>query len=169
MGTTIKTTLSISTPLFNQAETLAQQLNLAPEQLVELALEQFIRNHQHQQPLTDINQGDVYWVQPDPFSGLTSAIPHPQVVIQENVLNHSRLQTVVVCALTSNLQRASLPGNILIETGEANLPKASIVEVSKVAAVAKAQLGEYIGTLNAARIQQILAGMRFLQTSFFER
>jgi mRNA interferase MazF len=43
------------------------------------------------------------------------------------------------------------------------------VEVSKVTSVEKAQLGDYIGSLTEQRINQILAGMRFLQRSFFAR
>jgi mRNA interferase MazF len=111
-----------------------------------------------------INQGDIYWIQ-WPESGLR----HPYVVLQENALNHSRLTTVVACALTSNLKRVSLPGNVLLQTGEANLPRPSVVEVSKVATVEKTQLGEYIGALTEERVNQILAGMRFLQLSFFAR
>lgn len=116
-----------------------------------------------------INQGDVYWVQLTAPNGVDPGIRHPHVIIQENVLNHSRIQTVVTCALTTNLKRASLPGNVLLDAGEANLPKHSVVEVSKVSTVDKAQLGDYIGTLSAERITQILAGMRFLQASFFDR
>ena len=56
-----------------------------------------------------------------------------------------------------------MPGNVLLEAGEANLPKQSIVAVSQVSTVDKAQLGEYIGSLTKERIDQILAGMRFLQ------
>jgi mRNA interferase MazF len=97
-------------------------------------------------------------------------IPHPSVVIQDNLFNHSRIDTVVVCALTSNLKRASdTPGNLLLDIGEANLPKQSVVEVSKVSSVEKARLGEYIGSLSEQRIRQILAGMRFLQLTFFDR
>ncbi len=111
-----------------------------------------------------IHQGDVYWVRPNGKSD----IAHPYVVLQEDVFNHSRVQTVVICAVTSNIQRASLPGNVVLEVGEANLLKPSVVEVSKVSSVDKSQLGEYIGTISAERVQQILAGMRFLQRSFFE-
>jgi mRNA interferase MazF len=85
------------------------------------------------------------------------------VVVQEDVLNHSRIHTVVVCALTTNAKRANLPGNVLLEAGEANLPKPSIVVVSQVSTVDKAQLGAYIGSLTRPRIDQILAGMQFLQ------
>ena len=88
---------------------------------------------------------------------------HPHVVIQDDVINHSRIQTVVVCALTTNAKRANAPGNVLLEPGEANLPRQSIVVVSQVSTVEKAQLGEYIGSLTQQRVDQILAGMRFLQ------
>ncbi|GHO60176.1 type II toxin-antitoxin system PemK/MazF family toxin [Ktedonobacter robiniae] len=116
-----------------------------------------------------INQGNIYWVQLENLSGSEPGIRHPHVVIQENILNHSRITTVVACALTSNRKRANTPGNVLLEVGEANLPKQSVVEVSKVSTVDKTQLGEYIGSLTEQRTHQILAGMRFLQLSFFTR
>lgn len=116
-----------------------------------------------------IHQGDVYWVQHSFPGALETGIAHPCVVVQEDVFNHSRIHTVIVCALTSNLKRLSLPGNVLLEPGEAHLPKQSVVEVSKVSSVEKTQLRVYIGSLSAPRIQQVLAGMRFLQTSFFPR
>lgn len=111
-----------------------------------------------------INQGDIYWLA---LESTGSTIPHPYVVIQDDALNHSRLETVVVCALTSNLKRASLPGNVLLEAGEGSLPKQSVVEVSKISSMAKSQLGSFIGTLSHERVEQIFAGMRFLQRSFF--
>jgi len=55
---------------------------------------------------------------------------------------------------------------VLLEAGEANLPQQSVAEVSKVSAVDKTQLGAYIGTLNSRRVNQLLAGMRLLQSSF---
>jgi mRNA interferase MazF len=114
-----------------------------------------------------IHQGDIYWVQFAAVSPSAPAIRHPYVVIQDDLLNHSRLSTVVLCALTSNIKRASMLGNVLLDAGEANLPKPSVVEVSKISSVEKTLLGEYIGSLSERRTHQILAGMRFLQRSFF--
>jgi mRNA interferase MazF len=111
-----------------------------------------------------INQGDIYWVPLEEPHGVEPGYIHPHVVIQENVFNRSRLKTVVVCALTTNLKRAKAPGNVLLEAGEANLPRQSVVVVSQVSSVDKTQLGEYIGSLTGQRINQILAGMRFLQS-----
>jgi len=112
---------------------------------------------------TEIHQGDIYWVALDEPQGSEPGIPHPHVVVQEDVINRSPNHTVVVCALTTNRKRASLPGNVLLEPGEANLPRQSVVEVSKQSTVDKAQLGEFIGSLTRPRIDRILAGIRFVQ------
>ena len=111
-----------------------------------------------------IHQGDVYWVALKEPAGSEPGVTHPHVVIQADVLNRSRIETVVVCALTTNAKRANLPGNVLLEAGEANLPRQSIVVVSQVSTVDKSQLSEYIGSLTRQRVEQVLAGMRFLQT-----
>ena len=110
-----------------------------------------------------INQGDIFWIKPDGSDPSEANYPHPHVVIQEGTRNHSGIQTVVVCALTTNRKRASLPGNVLLEVGEANLPRQSVVVVSRVLTIDKAQLGEYIGSLSRQRVDQILAGMQFVQ------
>jgi len=167
MGETIDLSISIPKTLFHKAETLAQVQNIPQSQLLERALEHFIKTHQQSItetiPEEEINQGDVYWVT------LDDKIPHPHVIIQSDLLNHSRIHTVVACALTSNLKRANSPGNVLLEVDEANLSKQSVVEVSKVSTVDKAQLGDFVGTLSPQRINQILDGMQFLQSSFFNR
>lgn len=116
-----------------------------------------------------IQRGDLFWIAPEHSGGASADYSHPHVVVQDDVFNHSRIDTVIVCALTSNLQRASEPGNVLLEPGEGQLPQQSVVVVSQICSVAKAHLGERIGALSAARVDQILAGLRFQQRSFFER
>jgi mRNA interferase MazF len=116
-----------------------------------------------------IRRGDVFWVEPDPSRGSVPGFPHPHVVVQEDVFNRSRIDTVVVCALTSNLGQANEPGNVLLEPGEASLSKQSVVVVSQVSSILKTRLGEFIGSLSDARVEQILAGLRFQQASFFDR
>jgi len=111
----------------------------------------------------------VFWIAPDDARELAPSYAHPHVVVQDDVFNHSRVATVVVCALTSNLQRASEPGNVLLAAGEGDLLRQSVVVVSQVSSVDKARLGERIGSLSNGRVEQILAGLRFQQTSFFGR
>lgn len=111
----------------------------------------------------EIHQGDIFWLVLDEPDGEPGGIAHPYVVVQEDLFNRSRIPSVVVCALTSNLKRAGLPGNVLLEPGEANLPKQSVVEVSKLSVVDKNQLGEWIGSLSQMRIDQVRAGIQFVQ------
>jgi mRNA interferase MazF len=118
---------------------------------------------------TRIDRGDIFWIDPDDSRGPVPSYSHPHVVVQDDVFNHSRVATVIVCALTSNLQRAHEPGNILLDPGEGNLPEQSVVVVSRVDSIDKARLGERIGSLSNPRVDQILAGLRFQQASFFER
>lgn len=109
-----------------------------------------------------IHCGDLVWLQPEG----PESVAHPHVVVQDDLFNHSRIDTVIVCALTSNLHRAKEPGNVLLEVGEGGLPKQSVVLVAQISSVDKRRLGERIGSLSAERVQQILAGLRFVQVSF---
>jgi mRNA interferase MazF len=68
----------------------------------------------------------------------------------------------VVCALTTNLDRARSPGNVLLARGEAGLPKASVVNISQVVTVDRATLAGRIGTLAPRRLREILDGLRLL-------
>ena len=116
-----------------------------------------------------IDRGDVFWLEGDDSRGPAPSYAHPHVVVQDDVFNHSRIATVVVCALTSNLHRANEPGNVLLDVGEGNLPEQSVVVVSQISSVDKARLRERIGSLSGERVEQILAGLRFQQVSFFGR
>ena len=109
-----------------------------------------------------INQGDVYWIDLDEPSGSGPGFRHPHVVVQNDLFNHSRLATVVVCLLTTNLRLASAPGNVLLNMGEANLSRQSVVNVTQLYTVDKADLIEWIGVLSENRVRQIVAGIRLL-------
>jgi len=109
-----------------------------------------------------INQGDIFWVNLKEPSGSEPGYRHPHVVIQNNLFNQSRINTVVVCALTSNLKRAKAPGNVLLNKGEANLPKKSVVNISQIFTVNKSDLSEKIGVLSRERFNQVLEGIKLL-------
>jgi len=109
-----------------------------------------------------VQQGEIYWVDLGDPIGSAPGYRHPHVVIQNNDFNNSRIRTVVVCALTSNLKRAQAPGNVLLDQGEANLSKPSVVNISQIFTVDRSQLDEKIGTLSPQRVRQILDGLYLL-------
>lgn len=158
----MKTPITLDADLLRQAEIYAAQLNLSVDKFIAQAVQKQIAAHQPKpQDQRRIQQGDIYWLT------LEGMIPHPHLVLQENIFNNSRLDTVIMCALTTNLKRVSIHGTLLLDEGEAGLPKQSLVEMTKLSTVEKSQLGDYIGRLNDARIQQIFNLLRFLQTSLF--
>jgi mRNA interferase MazF len=110
----------------------------------------------------EINLGDLFSVDLGVPRDSEPGYRHPHVVIQNNLFNQSKINTVVVCALTSNLKRAKAPGNVLLLKGEGNLKKDSVVNISQVITVNKSDLVEKIGTLPPGRIREILEGIRLL-------
>ncbi|MCB9700812.1 MAG: type II toxin-antitoxin system PemK/MazF family toxin [Myxococcales bacterium] len=115
----------------------------------------------------EIRRGELYWLVADDEGGSIPPIAHPHLVLQEDVFNRSRLPTVIVCALTTNLRRASEPGNVLLGEGEGDLPRRSVVVVSQLSAAPRARFDRRIGALTQARVDQVLAGLRLQQASFF--
>ncbi|MBX2800620.1 MAG: type II toxin-antitoxin system PemK/MazF family toxin [Myxococcales bacterium] len=118
----------------------------------------------------DVRRGDLFWVQDGRADGGEAApIPHPHLVVQDDVFNRSRLERIVMMALTTNPKRSNEAGNVLLESGEGGLPRQSVIIVSQITSVERSRLGEHIGCLSSERVEQALAGLRFQQASFFRR
>ena len=105
-----------------------------------------------------MRQGEVYWLL---FTGSGSEPlgRRPAVVVQDNYLNQSAIQTTVVAAITSNLRLAAMPGNVRLRKGEASLPRPSIVNVTQLRTVDRDRLDERIGSLGAERVREVLRGV----------
>ncbi|MDP2854041.1 MAG: type II toxin-antitoxin system PemK/MazF family toxin [Smithellaceae bacterium] len=109
-----------------------------------------------------IRQGEIYWVSLSDPKGSEPGYRHPHIVIQNNLFNASRISTIVVCSLTSNLIRANAPGNVLLNKDEANLPRKSIVNISQIFTVNKSDLVEKIGQVSKKRMTEVLDGIKLL-------
>ncbi len=104
-----------------------------------------------------MNVGDIYWI------NSIEVIPHPYVIIKIDKDN------LTICALTTNKNKAAMPGVVVLNSGEGNLKKESIVEVYKQQTISKSELKQYIGTLSKERVEQILNGVGFINRSFFNK
>jgi mRNA interferase MazF len=118
--------------------------------------------HSTLQSHAPILRGEIYWISPEEDRGSIPPIAHPYVVVQDDVFNASRINSVIVCGITSNLKRASEVGTVLLDENEGGLTRRSVVLASQVSNVDKAQFGAFIGTLSSQRIEQILAALRFV-------
>ena len=104
----------------------------------------------------------MYWREFGDAAGSAPAVRHPCVVVQNDVFNRSAIATSVVCLITSHLSRANAPGNVLLKKGEANLPKASVVNVSQLLTVDKAELVECTGKLSGTSAGTVRDGLHLL-------
>jgi mRNA interferase MazF len=105
-----------------------------------------------------MRQGDVIWFR---FEGKGSepAGRRPALVIQDDRFNRSAIGTAVVAAITSNLRLAAMPGNVRLRKGEANLPRASVVNVTQLRTLDRARVGKPLGTLSPGRMDEVLRGL----------
>ena len=110
----------------------------------------------------EIKQGDIFWIDLGVPHGSEPGYKHPHVIVQNNIFNLSRINTVVVCAVTSNLKLSKAPGNILLKKGEGGLKKDSVINISQIITVDKADFVEKIGRLSSTRIKQIIDGIKLL-------
>ena len=84
------------------------------------------------------------------------------LVRQHNQFNRSRLNKVVVEAITSKLRYATLPGNVRLRKGEANLPKPGVINVTQIQMIDRTYLQEKIGTLPQRALRQVWEGVRLV-------
>lgn len=112
--------------------------------------------------MSEIRQGEVYWLDFGPPRGSAPAERHPCVVVQDDIFNASRIATTVVCLITSNLDRGRAPGNVTLRKGEGGLPRASVVNVSQIFTVDKAELDDRIGRFPQGTVRSIQSGLMLL-------
>jgi mRNA interferase MazF len=106
-----------------------------------------------------VSQGDVFWASLADPTGSGPGFRRPVVVVQGDAFNASRLPTVVVVPLTSNLRWAAAPGNVLLAAERTGLPKDSVANVSQIVAVDRSILSERVGHLRKADVALVLAGI----------
>ena len=106
-----------------------------------------------------VAQGDVFWADlPEPI-GSGPGLRRPVLIVQGNAFNRSRIATVVVVPLTSNLRLANAPGNVSLRARVTGLPKDSVANVSQIVTVDQDLLTERVGKLPRAKLELLLAGI----------
>ena len=84
------------------------------------------------------------------------------LVVQSNPFNASRIATVVVAVITSNLALAEAPGNVRISKAESGLPKPSVVNVSQLITLDRQLLARKVKALPSATVQQVDQGLKLV-------
>ena len=107
-----------------------------------------------------IRRGDVWWVDFGTPRGSEPEGRRPGLVVSADFLNRSTLRTVSIAAITSNVRLALRPGNVLVPERAAGLPRESVVNVTQLLTVDKAELRERLGELPRPLLVQVDEGLK---------
>jgi mRNA interferase MazF len=107
-----------------------------------------------------IHRGSIYWADLGEPRGSRSAKRRPVLVIQAGSFNDSRLNTTLAAVITSNTGLAAMPGNVFLPAASSGLPKDSVVNVTALVTLDKADLGDETGQLPPALMSRVDRGLR---------
>lgn len=109
-----------------------------------------------------IERGEIWQADlPDPV-GSGSGFPRPVLIVQSDEFNQSKIGTVVIAAVTTNLNLARASGNVLLTPKQSGLTKESVVNVSQLLTIDKRILSDYVATLSAKKMEQVENGLRLV-------
>jgi mRNA interferase MazF len=109
-----------------------------------------------------VSRGDIRWADLSHPAGADPAFRRPVLVVQSDAFNRSRIDTVVVVALTSSMRLLDAPGNVLLAREVSGLPKDSVANVSQLVTLARAALHERAGRIPRAALNRIDDGLRLV-------
>ncbi len=108
----------------------------------------------------EIQRGEIWWADlPEPRRS-EPGYRRPVLVIQADSFNRSRIQTVIVAVITSHVDLADAPGNVLLPARSSGLPRDSVANVSQLLTLDRGFLTEHVGTLPSRLQGSVDAGLR---------
>ena len=109
-----------------------------------------------------MQRGEIWWASlREPF-GSEPGFRRPVLIVQDDAFNRSRIQTVIAIAITTNLELAKAPGNVLLPTRVTTLQRDSVANVSQLITIDKSFLSERVGFLPLDLQEQVDAGLRLI-------
>ncbi len=107
-----------------------------------------------------MQRGEVWWADLGDPIGSAPGHRRPVLIIQSDWYNASRLQSVIVIVLSSNLLLADMPGNVQLSADETGLPKDSVVNVTQIATLDKSALIQRVGAISGMLMVSVENGIR---------
>lgn len=109
-----------------------------------------------------VRRGELWWVDFGDPIGSAPAYRRPAAVVSSDRFNRSRIATVIVAAVTSNLKLAQAPGNVALTPADSGLPKPSVVNVTQLLSIGRDVLQTRIGLLGSVKMRALDEGLRLV-------
>jgi mRNA interferase MazF len=109
-----------------------------------------------------MKRGEIWWASMDAPRGSEPGYRRPVVITSSNAFNDSRIDTIIVCVVTSNLRLAQAPGNFSVDKKNSGLSRDSVVNISQVITLDKSFLTEEIGRLTDKQLARLDEGLKLV-------
>ncbi len=107
-----------------------------------------------------MRRGEIWWAALPSPAGSGPGMRRPVLVVQANPFNASRIATVIVAVITSNLALAEAPGNVRLGKADSGLSKSSVVNVSQLLTVDRSLLDDCVGAVPGRMMERVNLGLR---------
>lgn len=107
-------------------------------------------------------KGEIWWADLPAPIGSVPGKRRPVLVLQNDLINRSAIDTVIVASITSNLSLRKAPGNVLLEKSDSNLDRSSVVNLSQIVTVNKSWLTENVGMLRKDIVERVDSGLKVM-------
>ena len=109
-----------------------------------------------------MKRGEIWWASLTAPDGSGPGYRRPVLVVQANSFNESRISTVLVAVVTSNLALAHAPGNVRISKSDSSLSKASVINVSQILIIDRQLLTKQVGTASGRVMERVSEGLKMV-------
>jgi mRNA interferase MazF len=109
-----------------------------------------------------MRRGEIWWASLASPKDSGPGHRRPVLVVQSNPFNESRIATVIVAVVTSNIALADAPGNVRIARSDSGLKAASVINVSQLLTIDRGLLTQRVRAVPAPILHQVEEGLRLV-------
>ena len=106
-----------------------------------------------------MNRNEIWWANLSSPKGSEPGYRRPVLIIQNDKINRSNINTTIAIVITSNISLAAAPGNVLLKSSNSGLHKDSVANVSQIVTLDRGSLTERVGKVPTAKLELILRGI----------
>ncbi len=106
----------------------------------------------------NVKRGDIYYADLSPVIGSEQGGVRPVLIIQNDIGNRYS-PTVIIAAITSQINKAKLPTHIEVAATDYGLPKDSVILLEQIRTIDKRRLEEKIGHIDEEMMEKINDGL----------
>ena len=104
--------------------------------------------------ISNVTRGDIFYADLSPVVGSEQGGIRPVIIIQNNIGNRYS-PTVIISAITSQINKAKLPTHVEISSEEYGLNRDSVVLLEQIRTIDKKRLKEKIGHMTEEDMNKV--------------